>query len=167
MQSLGDEECRAILSVLWERSITGLALVAEDGTFLRANPSYCRLVEYSEPELRRRKFQDITDPEDVQADVAMAAAVRSGSQTGYEMVKTYFTKTKRPQPVLLRVTGLWMNSRFIYFVAEVAGLDRPPAAEAPRRTPPRFLPFVKDYWAQIVAALTVLGALAERLISKP
>jgi two-component system sporulation sensor kinase A/two-component system, sporulation sensor kinase E len=164
MNNLSDDECRGLLTVLWERSVTGLALVAEDGSFLRANPSYCRLVEYTEAELRRRKFQDITDPEDVRADVDMAAETAAGRIVGYDMVKTYLTKTKRACPVLLRVTGLRINSRFIYFVAEVAALDRPPQAEKlPRR---RFWPLVREYWTQILFFAGLLAAAAERVINK-
>src|SRR5580704_5972113 len=98
MFKLGEAVCDALLKILWEESITGLALVNPDGTFLRANPSFCRIVEYSEAELRKRRFQDITDPSDVQADEEMAKMVATGEYPGYEMTKSYITKTKRNQP---------------------------------------------------------------------
>jgi PAS domain S-box-containing protein len=65
-------------STLWDHSITGLALVAKDGTFLRANPAFGRIVEYTESELRSRSFQAITHPDDVRADQEMARDVGEG-----------------------------------------------------------------------------------------
>lgn len=47
----------------------------------------------------------------------------SGIYPGYQMTKSYITKTKKVQPVLLRVTALLVNGQFIYFVAEIAPIE--------------------------------------------
>lgn len=164
MLRVSDDECAALLQLFWNESITGLALVNEDGSFRRANPSFCRIVEYSEAELKRLKFQDITDPADTAADVEMAALVAAGEYECYELTKSYITKTKRTQPVLLRVTGLKINGRFTYFVGEVAPLDSPPAErrrdEAIHRAARRrqWLHGLRDNWA-VIAALSAGAAM--------
>lgn len=168
MLNLRDDECRALLNVLWERSLTGWAPVDRDGRFLHVNPTYCKLLEYTEAELRAKRFQDVTDFDDIQPDVTEAQAVLAGEKAGYDMVKRYTTKTRKSAPVLLRVTGLWLNSRFIYFVAEIAALDKAPEPEPPARKPGKFWPLVKDYWTQILFALGAVAAVAREILdSKP
>jgi PAS domain S-box-containing protein len=161
---LDDETCRELLEVFWRQSITGWALVAEDGKFLKANPTFCRLLEYTESELKGKRFQDITDPADVQADVEMARLVVEGHYPTYDMTKAYLTKTKRHLPVLLRVTGLRTSGRFIFFAGEIAPIDRPfpppsqPEGMAATLRRRAFFQFVRDNWAQVLFVLGGIGA---------
>lgn len=170
MHRLEDNECGLLLETLWSESITGLALVNEDGSFRRANPSFCRIVEYTEVELKKLKFQDITSPEDTAADVEMARLVAAGEYPGYEMTKSYITKTRRHQAVLLRVTGLWINDRFTYFVGEIAPLDSPLAnrcleasihARARRQ---RLLKIIQENWHIITMLLAAAGVVLAKAI---
>ncbi len=125
LNSLDEETADRLLHILWEDSITGLALVREDGTFWRVNPAFCRITEFTEAELKRRRFQDITVPGDVPPDEEMAKLVVDGFYETYDMTKEYITKTKKIQQVFLRVTGLRRkDGMFMYFVAEAAPLDR-------------------------------------------
>ncbi len=48
---------------VFERSIIGLALVAADGSYLRANREFCRLTGYSEVELRSLRLEETVDAE--------------------------------------------------------------------------------------------------------
>lgn len=169
MLMLDDDACRELLQLLWRQSITGLALVSENGAFVRANPAFCRMLEYTEAELRTKTFQEITDPADLVADTEMAKLVAEGQYESYDITKGYITKTKKHQPVLLRVTSLRMNGKFIFFVGEAAPLDKPvecaPPPEGMEARVKRnlFLKFIKDYWAQILFAIGVCAAIAERV----
>ena len=172
MLRLSDDECSALLDILFDNSITGLALVNEDGTFRRVNRSFCSLTEYSEAELRKMTFQQITDPADVKADEEMAALVAKGEYTGYDMVKSYICKTRRIQQVLLRVTGLRIGGRFTFFVGEVAPMDSPPAeraidsavhAAAARRL---LLKAVKEYWHIIALVLSAVSVIISQVIER-
>jgi diguanylate cyclase (GGDEF)-like protein/PAS domain S-box-containing protein len=67
----------------------GIALVALDGGWLRVNRRLCEIVGYSEEELRRRTFQDITHPEDLDTDLALLQQTLAGERRGYQMHKRY------------------------------------------------------------------------------
>ena len=172
MLRLSEAECGALLDVIFDNSITGLALVGEDGTFRRANPSFCRLVEYSEAELRRLRYQDITDPVDVRQDEEMAALVAAGEYETYDYHKSYITKTKRSQPILLRVTGVRIDGRFMYFCAEVAPLDSPPAARAleagvrSRAARRVLLRAVRENWHVLTAVAGAAAVIIARVIER-
>ena len=75
---------------LWfERAPSGVCLVATDGTFLRANPAYCRLIGRSEADLQRLTFQDITHPDDLLLDVSLVEDVLADRIDRYDIDKRY------------------------------------------------------------------------------
>jgi PAS domain S-box-containing protein len=87
--------------------MVGAAVVGHDGTFLAVNSRWCELVEWSSSELvGRKKWQDITLPSDVAADLAMAKATRSGELPSYDMWKTYIKKSGYPVKVHIHVRGV-------------------------------------------------------------
>jgi PAS domain S-box-containing protein len=71
----------------------GMALVGLDGRFLRVNAALCELTGYPEPELLTRTFQDITHPDDLEADLAHLGHLLAGDIRAYEMEKRYIHKT--------------------------------------------------------------------------
>lgn len=81
----------------------GLALVAPDGHFLEVNPALCRIVGYTEDELKARDFQSITHPDDLDIDVGYMRAVLRREIDTYEMEKRYFHKDGRVVWILLSV----------------------------------------------------------------
>lgn len=69
---------------------SGIALVGLDGRFERVNDALCAMVGYSEQELLARTFQDITHPDDLDADLSMLAQLISGEIPSYTLEKRYF-----------------------------------------------------------------------------
>ena len=108
----------SLWEVLWDNSIGGIAIVSEDGSFLRSNPAFCKIVQYSEPELQTMTFQDITVPGDVDADTQLSHEVAKGERPSYEMVKSYVTKTNHIVWVHLRVFPFRVDGKFLYFVSQ-------------------------------------------------
>jgi PAS domain-containing protein len=53
----------------FESAAHGMALVAPDGRWLRANSALCNILGYSEEELLATNFQSITHPEDLGRDL--------------------------------------------------------------------------------------------------
>ena len=78
-----------VYELLFERAPLGVCLVATDGTFISANPAYCRLVERSERELQQLTFQDITHPDDLLLDVSLVDDVLAQRIDRYEIDKRY------------------------------------------------------------------------------
>ena len=67
----------------------GMALVGPDGRFLRVNRKLAQITGYEETDLLERTFQEITHPEDVDADVEQMEQVLRGETTAYSMEKRY------------------------------------------------------------------------------
>ncbi len=67
----------------------GMALVALDGRFVRVNKALCEIVGYAEPELLQKTFQDITHPEDLEADLTLARELVAGRRRVYHLEKRY------------------------------------------------------------------------------
>ena len=54
----------------FEQAAVGMALVGLDGRWLRVNRKLCDIVGYAHDELMGLTFQDITHPDDLEADLA-------------------------------------------------------------------------------------------------
>ena len=67
----------------------GMAVVSLDGTWLRVNPALCRIVGYSETQLLGARVQEITHPDDLDADLDLMAEMVRGERARYSMDKRY------------------------------------------------------------------------------
>jgi len=74
------------------QAAVGIALVAPDGHWLRVNHKLCQIVGYSEEELLRLTFQDITHPDDLDCDLANVTRMLAGETATYAMEKRYHRK---------------------------------------------------------------------------
>jgi len=78
----------------FEQAAVGIAHVAPDGKFLRVNQKLSEIVGYSPDELMQRTFQEITYPEDLDADLEKFGQVLRGDIKTYSMEKRYYRKDK-------------------------------------------------------------------------
>jgi PAS domain S-box-containing protein len=76
----------------FEQAAVGIAHVALDGSFIRVNRRLCEITGYDHDELSRRTFQDITHPDDLNADLERLHALVAGKLDRYSMEKRYFRK---------------------------------------------------------------------------
>jgi diguanylate cyclase (GGDEF)-like protein/PAS domain S-box-containing protein len=81
----------------------GVAMVAVDGRFLHVNQKLAAIIGYSTEELKEMTFQEITHPDDLDADLAQVDELLSGELDTYELEKRYFTKDGHLIWVLLAV----------------------------------------------------------------
>jgi diguanylate cyclase (GGDEF)-like protein/PAS domain S-box-containing protein len=93
-----------LFSTAFSAAPIGMALVGLDGSWLRVNRALCELVGYSEQQLMGLTFQDITHPEDLDADLSLLAEAIAGERTGYEMDKRYLHADGRVIRVQLSVS---------------------------------------------------------------
>ncbi len=70
----------------------GVAIVGLDGRFLHANQKLAEIIGYSGEELLSLTFQEITHPEDLDADLALVDALLTGEIDTYELEKRYYTR---------------------------------------------------------------------------
>ncbi|MCV7174181.1 EAL domain-containing protein [Mycolicibacterium sphagni] len=94
---------RAEVDLLGERrfelalahSPIGMAVVGLDGTFLRTNRALRAMLGYSKWELAELTFQEITHPDDLDADVALLTECLEGRRRSYRMDKRYIAADGR------------------------------------------------------------------------
>jgi PAS domain S-box-containing protein len=83
------EEC---FRSTFEQAAVGIAHVSTSGRFLRINDRFCDIVGYTREELLDRTFQDITHPEDLDADLEHVRELLRGEAETYSLEKRYFRK---------------------------------------------------------------------------
>ena len=74
-EALRESEERFRLTI--DEAPIGMALVSLDGRFVRVNRAFCEVVGYEPAELTNLTFQDITHPEDLDTDLALAGQLAS------------------------------------------------------------------------------------------
>lgn len=67
----------------------GMCLLAPDGTFVEVNPALCALFGYDADTLRRKRWQDLTPPEFLDAGNEDRQAVFDGHRDTYRLTKQY------------------------------------------------------------------------------
>jgi PAS domain S-box-containing protein len=86
------EESEERFRATFEQAAVGIAHVGPDGRWLRVNRKLCDIVGYGPDELVALTFQDITHPEDLEADLAQVRRLLAGEIATYSMEKRYFRK---------------------------------------------------------------------------
>jgi len=84
---LGSE---ATFEAVFANAPIGIAVVGLNGTFDRVNKALCVITGYNELQLAQLTFQDITHPDDLDADVNLATRVLHGEIASYQMDKRYY-----------------------------------------------------------------------------
>jgi two-component system sensor histidine kinase UhpB len=76
----------------FEQAAVGIAHVAPDGSWIRVNDRLCEIVGYPREELLEKTFQEITHPDDLDADLVQAGQLLVGDIQNYSMEKRYYRK---------------------------------------------------------------------------
>jgi PAS domain S-box-containing protein len=104
----------------FENSAIGMSIIGLDGRWLRANLANCRMLGYSEEELRTTEFRDITHPDDVAANADLYRRAVSGELDHYELEKRYFHKNGHLVHGLLTVSVVRDEAGTpLYFVSQL------------------------------------------------
>lgn len=104
----------------FENAPIGMAMVSLEGRWMRVNHAICRLVGRSEEELLASTFQDITHPDDLNADLDQVRALIGGQRDHYTMEKRYFHKSGRIVWALLAVTIIRReDGEPLHFVSQI------------------------------------------------
>jgi diguanylate cyclase (GGDEF)-like protein/PAS domain S-box-containing protein len=112
----------------------GISLSDSNGYLIVANQTYQKLLGYSEDELRKLRFTDITHPSDIQPDLDLFTEAMAGKRSGYEIAKRYIRKDGRVIWVRLTVAIVRdTDGNPCYDVAMVEDISERKQAEADLR----------------------------------
>ncbi|MTJ80409.1 MAG: PAS domain S-box protein, partial [Telmatospirillum sp.] len=115
----------------FEQAAVGLAIVSPEGQWIRVNHKMCEIVSYTHDELLRIRFQDITHPDDLQADMAAVQRVLAGEIDSYSMEKRYIRKDGGQIWVNLTVALVWKpDGSPDYFISVVEDIEARKRMEA-------------------------------------
>ncbi|MEM9041732.1 MAG: ATP-binding protein [Actinomycetota bacterium] len=119
---------RTRFRLAFEEAPIGKAIVAADGTFVEMNRAVCDLLRRSRSELFGCRFQDITHPDDLDADLALLQQLVDGRADNYRLEKRYLSPTGDVIHALLSVSAVRPDTGEIYFIAQI--IDRREQKEA-------------------------------------
>jgi PAS domain S-box-containing protein len=110
---------------VFEQAAVGIAQVGLDGRWLQFNDALCHIVGYGREALSRKTFQEITHPDDLDADLEKARRLGAGEIDTYSIEKRYL----RPDgsTVWAHLTGSAVRGpggEALYFVAVVEDISR-------------------------------------------
>ncbi|NHN24249.1 PAS domain S-box protein [Flavobacterium jejuense] len=96
---------------IFEQAAIGIANVdSSTGKFIEINEKFCKLLGYTENEMKDKDFQSITHPEDLDKDLELLEKINHGAIQQYSMEKRYFTKEGKLIWVNLTVAPLLINN---------------------------------------------------------
>ncbi len=85
-------ESEELFKYAFENAPIGKALVALDGRFLKINRSLVNILGYSEEELLKKTYQEITHPDDQDIQLSYTQQLLAGEIQNYQIEKRYFHK---------------------------------------------------------------------------
>lgn len=108
----------------------GMALVSLQGQWLEVNEVLCEMLGYSREELLRSNFQQITHPDDLDADLQHIEELLAGEINTYQMEKRYLDSQRRIIWVLMSVSLVRdSNDAPVHFVVQIQDFNERIAAE--------------------------------------
>ncbi len=77
---------------IFEHAATGIAITSMQGDFTRCNPAFCKLLGYSQDELRRINFLALVHPEDRSYNLEAFQSLQAGKSSSFEIENRYIHK---------------------------------------------------------------------------
>ncbi len=143
--ALAESEQRLRLTI--ETSPVGFALIGLDGRWLQVNAAMARIVGYSRARLMELRFQDITHPDDVEADLVLFADLAAGRRDSYRLDKRYVHSSGREVWVSLTASLVRRaDGQPLHYVAQVEDIGE-------RRRATAELQAERDFSGALLAAM--------------
>jgi len=119
----------------FEYATIGMALVSTKGEWLKVNNRLCAMLGYSESEFLALTFQDITYPEDLDADLQLLQETLLNKRDSYSIEKRYFHKNGDIVWVLLGVSLIRDKERRpLHFISQIVNISDIKQAQNDLRT---------------------------------
>ncbi|MGL2966303.1 PAS domain S-box protein [Flavobacterium sp. XGLA_31] len=105
-------DSEAKFKILFEQAPVGIAKVdTATGNFIDVNSEFCRIVGYTEEELKQSNFQKITHIDDLEENLNCLNKIKDGTLHDFDLEKRYVHKTGRTVWVNLLVSKLWSDGK--------------------------------------------------------
>ena len=109
---------------IFNNSLIGIALCSTDGQFIKINNRFCDLLGYSEEELLKLTFEDITHPDDIERNVNEDIELINSDKENFQIEKRYIKKTGEIVSVILNVfLNTDPKSGEKYFVGQIQDIS--------------------------------------------
>ncbi|MDB5977327.1 MAG: domain S-box/diguanylate cyclase domain protein [Nevskia sp.] len=142
----------------------GLAAVALDGRFMSVNQALCTMLGYTEAELLKCTFQDITHPDDLEADLSLLRGLIEGRADTYRMEKRYLHKAGQIIVIQLDVAVLRDDQRKpVHFISQIQDITHRKQADEALQQSNAQLERGLSRLTEQNHEITVLGDLGETL----
>ena len=104
----------------FENSAVGMALVSLDGYYVETNVRLCKMLGYSNQEMKRLKFQEITYYEDLHVDLDHKEKLDTGKISNFSSEKRFIHKSKSIVWAHMSVSSAKNNKNEIkYYIVQV------------------------------------------------
>jgi PAS domain S-box-containing protein len=113
----------------FEQAAVGIAHVALDGKWIRFNQKLCDITGYNREELSKLTFQEITYPDDLEADLRNVKRLLDGEIQTYSREKRYIRKNGSLVWINLTVSLLYRYGNPEYFIAVIDDITERKRAE--------------------------------------
>lgn len=86
------KESESRFQTAFEYATVGISIISPEGRWMRVNHKLCAILGYTQEELMVLTFQDITYPDDLEADLEQTRRMLSGEISVFSMEKRYIRK---------------------------------------------------------------------------
>jgi diguanylate cyclase (GGDEF)-like protein/PAS domain S-box-containing protein len=105
-------------------SAIGMAIVSMEGTFIKVNSSFCKIIQYSPTELEQMNFQDITHPDDLERNLNNLNRMLNEETAYCEMEKRYIKKNGSNVWVLLNMSLVKDETKKpLYYISQIQDIS--------------------------------------------
>jgi PAS domain S-box-containing protein len=78
---------------MFTSAATGIAISTPNGHYLHVNPAYCQMLGYTEDELLKTDFAELTHPEDITLNTKLRDEMLAGQRENFTFEKRYLKKS--------------------------------------------------------------------------
>lgn len=107
----------------FEHAAIGMALLDEKGNWIKVNKKICEILGYTPEEFVKLTFQEITHPDDLDADLYLQKKLIQGTKDCYTMEKRYFHKNGQIVYIIIAVSMVKDNEgKILYFITQTVDI---------------------------------------------
>jgi len=130
-QALRESEER--FRATFDQAAVGIAQVALNGRFIHVNQAVCDITGYSYEDLLQMTFQELTHPDDLEADLVQVRRVLAREINGYSLEKRFICRNGSIVWINLTCSPVWdVSNQLKYAVGIIEDISDRKRAEAER-----------------------------------